>query len=370
MVLVLLAVLGGIVAGGALVVAGSGVIPIAASSGHWAVTEWFLHFSMKRSISTHSWGIAVPGDLGDEGRVLRGAGHYSTGCFGCHGGPGAAMPAVAAGMTPQPPYLPPRMDGWEDAELFTILKHGIKFAGMPAWPTQLRDEEVWDVVAFLRELPGMDGERYEGLVAGEGRLEIFERGAGGMELAREGCFRCHGEDGMGRGGAWPVLAGQRSEYLVAQLRAYRDGGRPSGMMEPVAQGLTDGEIAELAEYFSELPGRGAAADGVAATGEDERIERGRLIAERGIPGRKVASCLDCHGAESRAEYPRLAGQEAWYLVRQLELFASGVRGGSSSAHLMDSVAERLTPEDRVDVAAWFASMGRADGDLPEARVVR
>ncbi len=351
---VLAAVLGGLFVGGALLVAGSGVIPIAASSGHWAVTEWFLHFSMKRSISTHSWGIEVPGDLDDGRRVLRGAGHYATGCFGCHGGPGARMPAVAAGMTPQPPYLPPRMDGWEDGELFTILKHGIKFAGMPAWPTQLRDEEVWDVVAFLRELPGMDREGYGELIGEAGDGERL--GGGGMALAREGCFRCHGEDGMGRGGAWPVLAGQRTDYLEAQLRAYRDGGRPSGMMEPVAQGLSDEEIAELAAYFADLPG-----PVVDRAGDDDRIERGRVIAEAGIPGKKVASCLDCHGVGARDSYPRLAGQEAWYLIRQLELFAEGVRGGSEAAHLMEAVAPRLTDGERRDVAAYFASLGVDQG---------
>ena len=44
---------------GALVVV-SGLMPITASSGHWAVTEWFLHFTMRRSVATHSLGIHAP----------------------------------------------------------------------------------------------------------------------------------------------------------------------------------------------------------------------------------------------------------------------------------------------------------------------
>ncbi len=341
-----LVALGLLVMGGGFLVAASGVIPIKASSGHWPITEWFLHFSMKRSISTHSWGIAVPGDLDDPRRVLRGAGHYRTGCFECHGGPGERMPAVAAGMTPQPPFLPPRMAGWDDAELFSIVKDGIKFAGMPAWPTAGRDDEVWDVVAFLRTMPGMEATEYRELVSvgGEGNGEK-------MELARESCARCHGMDGLGRDGAWPVLAGQREAYLERQLRAYREGARPSGMMEPVAQRLSDDEISALAKYFAGLP---ASASETKSGGD---VERGRIIAERGIPGRKVASCLDCHGAGAEPEYPWLGGQPVWYLVQQLELFADGERGGSDTAHLMDATAPRLQPEEMRDVAAYFESLG-------------
>lgn len=70
-------------------------------------------------------------------------------------------------MTPPPPYLPPKLARWEPDELFYIVKHGIKFAGMPAWPSQQRDDEVWAMVAFLRRFPQLNAEQYWQMVNGE-----------------------------------------------------------------------------------------------------------------------------------------------------------------------------------------------------------
>ena len=73
---------------GALAVTSAGLVSIAASSGHWPVTSWFLHYSMRRAVSTQSLGTEEPDDLTDPALVLKGAGHYHTGCLACHGGPG------------------------------------------------------------------------------------------------------------------------------------------------------------------------------------------------------------------------------------------------------------------------------------------
>lgn len=134
-------VLAAVLAAGGFLVAASGIVPIKASSGHWAITAWFLNFSSERSVSTHTIGMSAP-PLDDPGLVLRGAGHYETACRPCHGSPVLPQPRVARGMTPPPPYLPPAIPRWEPEELFYIVKHGIKFTGMPAWPAQERDDEV------------------------------------------------------------------------------------------------------------------------------------------------------------------------------------------------------------------------------------
>src|SRR5690606_25217129 len=94
------------------VVSASGVVPIKASSGHWAITEWFLHFSKRRSVKTHSLGVAVPA-LEDPALVLRGAGHFETACRPCHGAPGFARPVVPMAMTPHPPDLGERVGQWD-----------------------------------------------------------------------------------------------------------------------------------------------------------------------------------------------------------------------------------------------------------------
>jgi len=69
------------------------------------------------------------------------------------------------------------------------------------------------------------------------------------------CAGCHGADGISIAPTIPNLAGQKEEYLKQTLVAYRDNKRVDGgaaMMTPMAAGLTDAEIADLAKYFSSL----------------------------------------------------------------------------------------------------------------------
>lgn len=396
---------------GGFLVAASGIVPIKASSGHWPVTAWFLHFAMRRSIATHSLGIEAPPPekLQDPALVLKGAGHYEGGCLPCHGGPGSWQPRIPQQMTPHPPSLPEQIRHWKPEELFYVVKHGIKFTGMPAWPALERDDEVWAVVAFLRALPDLDAAGYRRLVWGEAAaasdLEIEARsvaagegtgeGAAGETAAaaaaavREGaeageggqvpagglgvagldvppgavmttCRRCHGEDGAGRGeGAFPRLAGQRPDYLAKALRAYAAGRRKSGVMQPMAAALSDETVDELAAYYAGLAIPRRVPPAPARPPDPAAVARGEAIARDGVPAARVPACSDCHGpspTRRNPAYPRLAGQYADYLVLQLELFKQGKRGGSAYAHLMDKVAPRLTPEQIRDVAGYYASL--------------
>src|SRR5690606_2513650 len=105
--------------------------------------------------------------LSDPALVVHGAGTYETNCRPCHGSPESPRPPlVPAAMTPPPPNLPRIIARYDNQELFFIVKHGIKFTGMPAWPTQQRDDEVWAMVAFLREMPKLDAPAYRELARG------------------------------------------------------------------------------------------------------------------------------------------------------------------------------------------------------------
>jgi cytochrome c553 len=89
------------------------------------------------------------------------------------------------------------------------------------------------------------------------------------------------------------------------------------------------------------------------------IERGKAIADRGVPSQRVPSCVDCHGPGATRRnpvYPELAGQYADYLVLQLEIFKKNVRGGTDYAHIMRRVAAGLTPDQMRDVALYYASL--------------
>jgi len=66
------------------------------------------------------------------------------------------------------------------------------------------------------------------------------------------CAGCHGADGRGTSPLFPNLNGQKPEYLVRQLQAFRDGKRQDPSMAPMAAALTDQDIADLAAFYSSL----------------------------------------------------------------------------------------------------------------------
>lgn len=336
--------------------AASGLAPTRASDGHWPVTEWFLKFAMHRSAATQSLGLNVPA-LDDPGLVFQGAGHYEFNCRSCHGAPGIPPSRTARAMLPAPADLAQAVPESNPRKLFHIVKHGVKFTGMPAFPSQARDDEVWSVVAFLLTLPARDPEDYRRLVRSEPNpVEADAPNAeDGFARVNQSCILCHGRDGQGRAGIIPGIAGQRPDYLRHSLNAYAQGARASGIMESAAAGLDDAMIRRLADHYAGLPAKPP----VAATSADAaEIERGRLIAHEGIRRRRVPACIECHdpdGRRANPSYPRLDGQPARYLALQLSLFKEGQRGGSAHAHLMDPVIAGLETEEIHAVARYFAS---------------
>ena len=310
--------------GGALMVVG-GLAPIKASSGHWPITAAFLNFTMRRSVIVHSLALETP-PLDDRALVLKGAGHYEIGCSPCHGSPALRQPVIALAMTPHPPELSKEIPKWRARELFYIVKHGVKFTGMPAWPAQERDDEVWAMVAFLRALPRLTADEYR-------RLIRDDAGASGglsppsptkvSRLISDNCSKCHGIDGAGRdSSAFPKIAGQNPSYFYLSMQAYARGQRNSGIMEPIAAAMPDETMRDLARYYAE---RKRPASSQQRARDAAAIARGKQIAEQGIPSQRVPICAECHGPgpdPRNPNYPELAGQYAEYLVLQLTLSKS------------------------------------------------
>ena len=357
---------------GAGVITSAGLVSISASSGHWPVTSWFLHYSMRRAVSTQAIGIETPDNLDDPSLILKGAGHYETGCLACHGAPGREQSLIVRQMTPEPPFLPPRIGHWNDRELFWIVRHGIKFTAMPAWPALNRDDEVWAMVAFLRQLPTMSPERYRELALGEASAPestgLLRSGADPIAAVLSNCTRCHGADGGGRGsGAFPMLAGQNQAYLVASLQAYANGNRASGVMQPIAASLDDKQKEQLAAHYASMP---KASTNRSAEADLQAVARGGELASRGARAGKVPPCIHCHGPSDTTRnplYPDLAGQYPAYLALQLELFAKGERGGTEYADIMHRAANRLTPQQIHDLAQFYASL-KPSGDSGASNV--
>jgi cytochrome c553 len=74
----------------------------------------------------------------------------------------------------------------------------------------------------------------------------------GKKLSDGSCAACHGQSGIGIIPLYPNVAGQKREYVAAQLRAFRDGSRKNPIMSPMAVHLSDSDIENVAAFFASL----------------------------------------------------------------------------------------------------------------------
>ena len=153
------AVLGvGAAAVGAAVVWG-GLYDVAATQQHWQLTHTVLETAMRHAVRLRAGDIAEP-PLADEAMALRGAGCFRDYCAQCHGAPGVAPDAIGQSMQPLPGPLVDARRHWRPRELYWVTRHGIRMSGMPSWEYRLRDEELWELVAFMQRLPDLNAVQY------------------------------------------------------------------------------------------------------------------------------------------------------------------------------------------------------------------
>jgi mono/diheme cytochrome c family protein len=137
----------------------SGMVNISAGKPHLAITQWLLTKGMDRSVERHSAGISPPRSYTDD-QVHHGFGHFDGMCVACHGAPGVEPSETGKGLRPRPPDLVKAVPELKDAEIFWIVKNGIKFTGMPAYGATHSDDEIWGIVGFVKTLPTLSSERY------------------------------------------------------------------------------------------------------------------------------------------------------------------------------------------------------------------
>ena len=146
--------------GAALFVA-SGFYNIGADDHHTKATLALITQLRDRSIQARL-GSIQPQLAATPAMIQSGAEHYAALCVGCHLAPGVTKSDLRTGLYPHPPNLA-QEDIQESRRTFWIIKHGIKMSAMPAWGKTLDDAAIWDVVAFVRKMPGMTPEDYQGL---------------------------------------------------------------------------------------------------------------------------------------------------------------------------------------------------------------
>jgi len=89
------------------------------------------------------------------------------------------------------------------------------------------------------------------LLVGAGAVQAAGDAEAGKAKAAM-CVACHGQDGIGTQPIYPNLAGQKVQYLITSLKAYKSGARDNPIMKPMAAGLSDEDIENLAAYYSSL----------------------------------------------------------------------------------------------------------------------
>jgi mono/diheme cytochrome c family protein len=148
---------------GAAFFVGSGLYNIGADDHHLKPVFFVIEQLRDRSIMRRARDMQVP-RLDDVARVDAGARHYALLCAACHLAPGADAAPIRTGMYPHPPNL--AQEAVHDpATSFWIVKHGIKMSAMPAWGKSLDDAAIWDLVAFLKQLPDMSPADYRAAVS-------------------------------------------------------------------------------------------------------------------------------------------------------------------------------------------------------------
>jgi cytochrome c553 len=170
-----------------------------------------------------------------------------------------------------------------------------------------------------------------------------------QRLAVGVCGTCHGPQGNSEQPKFPRLAGQNPQYIAAQLRAFKaqTRGDPDaiGYMWGMAGNLNEAVINSLGEYYAaQKPGAGR-------RGDAALIARGKEIYEHGVESAAVPPCFACHGpaAEGGGNYPRLAGQHAQYVLKQLNSFQNNMR----DVAIMHGVAQGLKLAEMRAVAAYL-----------------
>ncbi len=172
-----------------------------------------------------------------------------------------------------------------------------------------------------------------------------------VERAIHVCNACHGEGGNSPAPIYPKLAAQQPLYLAEQLKLFRAQKRsdssPQAYMWGISALLDDATIQGLADYYAgqtSKPGKAA---------EPKRMELGKRIYAQGIPARNVAACASCHGdnAEGASVFPRLAGQHAEYIVKQLQEFRTKLR--PHGVVMAERVVKNMTPDEMRAVAAYL-----------------
>jgi cytochrome c553 len=157
------------------------------------------------------------------------------------------------------------------------------------------------------------------------------------------CVACHGPGGNSQAAAVPSIAAQPRLFIENQLVLMREGLRDVPVMADVVRGMTDAEIAALAQHFAAQTPQGT----------DGRVHRAQRL--RGAEISRLALCGTCHLADytGQSQVPRLAGQQEVYLLASMKAFRDHPGPGRDT--IMAATLQGMTDAQLADLAHYFAT---------------
>ena len=167
------------------------------------------------------------------------------------------------------------------------------------------------------------------------------------------CGACHGVDGNSPAPNFPKLAGQGERYLLKQLHDIKSGDRPVLEMTGLLDNLSDQDMADIAAYFASQKMSVGAAD-------PKLVERGAALFRGGKLEEGMPACTGCHSPDgaglAAAGFPKLGGQHATYVAKQLTDFREGNRTNDGDAMIMRAIAAKLSNKDIEAVSSFIQGL--------------
>jgi len=181
------------------------------------------------------------------------------------------------------------------------------------------------------------------------------------------CAACHGADGNAVVPMYPKIAGLGEDYIYKQLEEIKTRVRIVPEMTGMLDGFSSQDLRDIAAYYEqqELQLAGAQESQVRLnSGESTAaLALGRAIYRFGNPETKVPACAGCHSptglGNEPAGYPRIGGQYADYIAKQLRAFRAGERVNDSN-QVMRDVAEHMSEAEIIAVSSYIAGLYAGD----------
>ena len=301
-----------------------------------------------------NFAVAASGDA-DAGKTKAAT------CAACHGSNGIGASDTFPNLAGQhADYIVKQLKAFKSGDRKNPL--------MSPMAAPLSEQDMADVAAYFSSLPHDGGSQDSGSAdagasgstapvayipdpaAGK---SLFELGDPSRNIAS--CVGCHGNEGNSEVLIYPNLANQHPEYIAKQLMNFKNKSRVNYAMNQFAGNMTNDDIADMAAYFAD--------PAAVANVVSRRVMPAAPITPEVIAGKaKSVTCAACHGADGNspvAMYPKLAGQSADYLIKQLKEFKAGTRENA----VMGPMAAALSEQDMLEIASYYAAQKVATAEL-------